>query len=75
MQWERVKKVGMAPSKRASFGMVTHRGRALLFGGVTDRAGAGDKMYSELHDELYQLDLDNHRWRPVALKLSKAAKV
>lgn len=74
-QWERLKKSGMAPSKRASFGMVTHRDRALLFGGVTDRAGAGDKMYSELHNELYQLDLTSERWRPVAMKLSKAPKV
>ena len=41
MQWERLKRAGLAPSKRASFGMVTHRDRALLFGGVTDRAGAG----------------------------------
>lgn len=65
----------MAPSKRASFGMVTHRDRALLFGGVTDRAGAGDKMYSELHNELYQLDLTSERWRPVAMKLAKTAKV
>ncbi len=65
----------MAPSKRASFGMVTHRDRALLFGGVTDRAGAGDKMYSELHNELYQLDLTSERWRPVAMKLAKAPKV
>ena len=43
MQWERLKRAGLAPSKRASFGMVTHRDRALLFGGVTDRAGAGAK--------------------------------
>ncbi|EIE25653.1 galactose oxidase [Coccomyxa subellipsoidea C-169] len=74
-EWERLKKSGMAPSKRASFGMVTHRDRALLFGGVTDRAGAGDKMYSELHNELYQLDLTSERWRPVAMKLPKAPKV
>ena len=40
----------MAPTKRASFGMVAHRDRAYLFGGVTDMAGAGDKLYSELHD-------------------------
>jgi hypothetical protein len=75
MQWERHKKNGMAPSKRASFGMVTHRGRALLFGGVTDCAGAGDKVYSELHDELYQLDLTSQRWRPVAFRASRTAKV
>ena len=75
VQWERLKKTGMAPTKRASFGMVTYCDRAYLFGGVTDRSGAGDKMYSELHDELYQLDLSSQRWRPVAMKLKKAAKV
>lgn len=75
VQWERLKKTGMAPTKRASFGMVTYCDRAYLFGGVTDRSGAGDKMYSELHDELYQLDLSSQRWRPVAMKLRKAAKV
>ncbi|CAL8469827.1 g9369 [Coccomyxa elongata] len=73
-KWERLKKSGMAPSKRAGFGMVTHRDRALLFGGITDRQGAGDKTYSELYNELYQLDLASQRWRPVTMKLSKADK-
>ncbi len=75
LQWERLKKSGMAPSKRAGFGMVTHRDRALLFGGITDRQGAGDKTYSELYNELYQLDLASQRWRPVTMKLSKTDKV
>ena len=44
-QWERLKKAGLAPSRRASFGMAVHRGRAVLFGGVTDRAGKGDKVF------------------------------
>lgn len=39
LQWERVKKAGMAPGSRTSFGMVTHRKRAVLFGGVMDREG------------------------------------
>ena len=65
----------MAPTKRASFGMVAHRDRAYLFGGVTDMAGAGDKLYSELHDELFQLDLASQRWRPVAMKLKAPSKV
>ena len=34
MQWERVKKAGMAPSPRSSFGLATHRQRAVLFGGA-----------------------------------------
>ena len=45
-QWERLKKAGLAPSRRASFGMAVHRERAVLFGGVTDRAGKGDKVCS-----------------------------
>ena len=36
VQWERVKKVGMAPGPRSSFAMMTHKNRALLFGGVSD---------------------------------------
>lgn len=39
MQWERLKKAGMAPGPRASFGMVAHKKRALLFGGITDQHG------------------------------------
>ena len=29
----------MAPGPRASFGMVAHRKRAVLFGGITDQRG------------------------------------
>jgi len=36
LKWERIKKAGMAPGARASFSMMAHRGRALLFGGVSD---------------------------------------
>ena len=39
MQWERVKKAGMAPGARTSFAMVTHKRRAVLFGGILDREG------------------------------------
>ncbi len=36
MQWERVKKAGMAPTPRSSFSMAVHKGRAFLFGGASD---------------------------------------
>lgn len=36
LQWERVKKAGMAPGPRSSFSLVTHKGRAFLFGGASD---------------------------------------
>ena len=39
IQWERLKRAGMAPGPRASFGMAAHRTRAILFGGITDQRG------------------------------------
>ncbi len=70
MQWEKVKKAGMAPTPRTSFALVTHKKRAIIFGGVTDQHGKGDHMFSTLHDELYQFSFDSRRWYPVAVKLS-----
>ncbi|GAB4820430.1 hypothetical protein N2152v2_007476 [Parachlorella kessleri] len=67
-QWERVKKAGMAPGARTSFGMVTHKRRAVLFGGILDREGQGDKLYSELFNELYQFNFDSRRWFPMVVR-------
>lgn len=69
-QWEKVKKAGMAPNPRTSFALVTHKKRAIIFGGVTDQHGKGDHMFSTLHDELYQFIFDSRRWYPVAVRLS-----
>ena len=41
--------------------------------GITDRAGAGDKLYSELHDELYQFSFTSRRWFPLALRARRGA--
>ena len=68
MQWEKVKKEGMAPSPRTSVALAVHKKRAIIFGGVTDQHGQGDHMFSTLHDELYQFKLDSRRWYPVAVK-------
>lgn len=68
MQWEKVKKAGLAPSPRTSIALATHKKRAIIFGGVTDQHGRGDHMFSTLHDELYQFNLDSRRWYPVAVK-------
>lgn len=79
MQWEKVKKAGLAPSARTSVALATHKKRAIIFGGVTDQYGQGDHMFSILHDELYQFNLDSRRWYPIAVKapakaLAKANK-
>ena len=39
LQWERLKKAGMAPGPRASFGLAAHKKRVVLFGGITDQKG------------------------------------
>ena len=68
VQWEKVKKAGLAPSPRTSVALAVHKKRAIMFGGVTDQHGRGDHMFSSLHDELYQFNLDSRRWYPVAVK-------
>ena len=44
LQWERIKKAGFAPGPRASFSMVAHKQRAILFGGITDQRGLVRKI-------------------------------
>lgn len=63
-----MKKAGLAPSPRTSVALAVHKKRAIIFGGVTDQHGRGDHMFSTLHDELYQFNLDSRRWYPVAVK-------
>ena len=59
----------MAPTPRTSFALVTHKKRAIIFGGVTDQHGKGDHMFSTLHDELYQLNFESQRWYPIAIRV------
>ncbi|KAI7844606.1 hypothetical protein COHA_001846 [Chlorella ohadii] len=74
LAFERVKKQGMAPNPRTAFGLVTHKKRAVLFGGILDQEGKGDRLFSELFNELYQFNLDTRRWYPVALRPPKKSK-
>ncbi|KAI8464529.1 MAG: hypothetical protein J3K34DRAFT_474238 [Monoraphidium minutum] len=70
-RWERVKRQGMAPGARASFGWAVHKGtRAFLFGGVSDNeARGGEDLSSEFHNDLYTFS----RWFAAELRPSKAA--
>ena len=63
-QWERVKKAGMAPGPRASFGWAVHAApkgvRAFLFGGASDNeARGGEDLSSEFHNDLYTFAFGN----------------
>lgn len=75
--WRRLPRAGFSPAPRASFGLAGHLGRAgVLWGGITDRAGRGDRVYSEAHDDLFSLSAEG-RWYPLAVRppRSGAAKV
>lgn len=75
MQWERVPKQGMAPSLRSSFAMVPHENAAVLFGGAADEeAKKGEVIVSNFFNDLYQLNLTQGRWYPVAMRLGGGAK-
>ena len=71
--WQKVKKEGMVPSPRTSFGLAVQstKAKAILFGGVFDQEGAGDKMYSELFNEAYQFNMNSRRWFPVSVRPPK----
>ena len=69
-----MKKAGLAPSPRTSFALAPHKKRAIIFGGVTDQHGRGDHMFSTLHDELYQFNLESRRWYPLQVKAPAKAR-
>lgn len=71
--WQKVKKEGMAPTPRTSFGLAVQqpKSKAIIFGGVFDQEGQGDKMYSELFNEAYQFNMNSQRWFPVTVKPPK----
>ena len=68
--WQKVKKEGMVPTPRTSFGMAVHapKSKAVMFGGVFDQDGGGDKMYSELFNEAYQFNMNSRRWFPLSVR-------
>lgn len=71
--WQKVKKEGMVPTPRTSFGMAVHapKSKAIMFGGVFDQDGGGDKMYSELFNEAYQFNMTSRRWFPLSVRPPK----
>ena len=74
LRWTRLARssLGFAPTPRASFGLAANpplsRRRAILWGGIVDRAGARDRVFSEHCDDLYAFNVDLKRWFPIALR-------
>ena len=74
--WKRVKQAGVKPSDRISFSMVTlHDDSAVLFGGVYDQEDEemddddeDEPSNSNFFNDLYKLDLVNHKWTQLILR-------
>ncbi|KAG0499900.1 hypothetical protein HPP92_004591 [Vanilla planifolia] len=73
-EWNKVKKIGIAPGPRAGFSMCIHKKRAVLFGGVVDMDVEGDKLMSLFMNELYGFQLDTRRWYPLELRKGRSSK-
>lgn len=84
--WRRVKQSGMKPSDRISFSMIPIQDESsVLFGGVYDQdddANADDDddddeddvSNSNFFNDLYKLDLVNHKWTQLTLRGKKESK-
>jgi hypothetical protein len=55
--------------------MVLHKNKAIMFGGATDEeAKKGEVLVSSFFNDLYQLNLVQGRWYPVAFRLPRTQK-
>lgn len=52
--------------------MALHKTKALLFGGTADEEGkGGETLISNFFNDLYQLNLTQWRWYPMAMRAQK----
>ena len=68
LQWEKIKKSGIFPVKRAGSSIVTHKKSAVVFGGVVDHeVEDGEVMLSEFFNDLHSFRMDTRRWFPMTV--------
>lgn len=70
MKWEKVKRSGYGPSRRAGFSMVLHKRNVVVFGGVEDDETEED-MESLFFNDMFALNLDRKKWFPMTLRRKK----
>ncbi|KAI8926755.1 hypothetical protein BC831DRAFT_455314 [Entophlyctis helioformis] len=75
IRWERRKKPGgVGPTQRSGCTMTVHKGRGILFGGVSDVQETEEQLESIYHNDLYQYQIDANKWFPLTLRPSAGAK-
>lgn len=71
-QWDTLKKSGIPPSSRSGFGMVLHKRRLIVFGGVHDEdTPDGEGLISTFYDDLHAYNLDAGKWHELTVTASK----
>lgn len=73
MKWQKVKRTGYGPSRRAGFAMALHKRNAVVFGGVEDDETEED-MESVFYNDMFALNLDRKKWFPMTLRKKKGKK-
>lgn len=73
MKWQKVKRTGYGPSRRAGFAMAFHKGNVVLFGGVEDDE-TEEEMDSIFYNDMFALNLDRKKWFPMTLRKKKGKK-
>lgn len=67
MKWQKVKRGGYGPTRRAGFGMVLHKQNAVVFGGVEDDE-TEEELDSTFYNDLFAFNLDRKKWFPMTLR-------
>lgn len=73
MKWQKVKRSGYGPSRRAGFAMVFHKGNAVVFGGVEDDE-TEENLESVFYNDMFALNLARRKWFPLTLRKKKGKK-
>lgn len=73
LKWQKMKRTGYGPSRRAGYSMVLHKRNAVLFGGVEDDETEED-MQSIFYNDMFALNLDRKKWFPMTLRKKKGKK-
>ena len=53
--------------------MVYHKGKGVMFGGVSDLKQDEETIESKCHDDLFQLQIEQNKWYSLVLKDEKVA--
>lgn len=73
LKWQKVKRAGYGPSRRAGFSLVLHKHNAVLFGGVEDEETDED-LQSTFFNDMFGFSTERKKWFPLNIRGKKQKK-